>query len=83
MPKSTSNQLSEKLDEFQDEVKQEFAEIRKEMQGFRDFMVVQIDRQKRRKTDGSTDWNNIIKQLLVALVAAMTVISTLVGLLKK
>lgn len=77
------NHLEEKLDEFKKEVKDEIGELRKDMQGFRDFMVIQIDRQKRRKTDGSIDWNGIIKQLLVALVAALTVIGTLVGLLGK
>lgn len=77
----SNQQLADKLDEVISNQKDFEKSIRKEMQAFRDFMVVQIDRQKRQKADGTLDWNSIIKQLLVALVAALGVIGTLVKLL--
>lgn len=78
MAKSPTNQqLAEKLDEFKLEMKSEMTELRKEMMTFRDFMIVQIDRQKRRKNDGTFDWGGIVKDLIVALGTALAVILTL------
>lgn len=78
----TNHDLAEKIDLVAENQKSFEATMRKEMQTFRDFMIIQIDRQKR-KTDGGFDWSGIMKQMLIALITALGVIATLVGVLKK
>lgn len=78
----TNTDLAEKIDSIAENQKNFEETMRKEMQTFRDFMIIQIDRQKR-KSDGGYDWGGIMKQMAIALVAALGVIATLVGILSK
>lgn len=54
----------------------------KKMQKFHDFMIVQVDRQKRGLMVDKS-WQGIIKQVIVALVAALGILGVVIQGLSK
>ncbi len=74
--------LSKSQEEFQTEVKSELKEIKDNMQIFHDFMVVQKDRQSDLRTPkGNINWPEVIKQGLVFLTVAASIILVIVQVL--
>jgi hypothetical protein len=70
----SNKELAIKIDQLTSEQK----EVRKEMREFRDFMIVQLDRQKYKTATGTFDWQGVIKQVITALVIALGILGVVI-----
>lgn len=77
MAQYTNNDLAEMIQAVSSDLSKYKDETSKELRKFRDFMIVQVDRQKRKSDNGGKrEWLEVIKQLAVAITVALGIIGT-------